>query len=81
MRERGAARVGLLGTIFTMEKGFYRDRLRERHGVEAIVPPPAERREVDGRPLDFFTWERTDRAAELRETANRLAGAAKGAGR
>ncbi len=41
----------------------------------------AERREVDGRPLDFFTWERTDRAAELRETANRLAGAAKGAGR
>jgi S-adenosylmethionine synthetase len=41
----------------------------------------AERRVVDGRPLDFFTWERTDRADELRETANRLAGAAKGAGR
>jgi hypothetical protein len=36
---------------------------------------------VDGRELDFFTWERTDRAAELRETATRLAGAAKGAGR
>ncbi len=40
----------------------------------------AERRPVDGRELAFFTWERTDRAAELRETANRLAGAAKGAG-
>ena len=41
----------------------------------------AERRVVDGRPLDFFTWERTDRADARRETANRLAGAAKGAGR
>jgi S-adenosylmethionine synthetase len=40
-----------------------------------------ERRTVDGRELEFFTWERTDRAAELRETANRLAGAGKGAGR
>ncbi len=40
-----------------------------------------ERRTVDGRELEFFTWERTDRAAELRETATRLAGAATGAGR
>ncbi len=40
-----------------------------------------ERRTVDGREIDFFTWERTDRAAELLETATRLAGAAKGAGR
>jgi len=40
-----------------------------------------ERRTVDGREIDFFTWERTDRAAELLETATRLAGAAMGAGR
>jgi S-adenosylmethionine synthetase len=40
-----------------------------------------ERRTVEGRALEFFTWERTDRAAELRETATRLAGAATGAGR
>jgi S-adenosylmethionine synthetase len=40
-----------------------------------------ERRTVDGREIDFFTWERTDRAAELLETATRLAGAATGAGR
>ena len=45
--KRGAGKVGLLGTIFTMEKGFYKDRLRERHGIEAIVPPPGERREVN----------------------------------
>ena len=40
-----------------------------------------ERRTVGGRACDFFTWERTDRAAELRETAHRLSGAAHGAGR
>jgi S-adenosylmethionine synthetase len=33
------------------------------------------------RKAEFFTWERTDRAAELRETAQRLAGAAAGARR
>jgi S-adenosylmethionine synthetase len=40
-----------------------------------------ERRVVEGRTLDLFTWERTDRAAELRETAHRLAGAKSAAGR
>jgi S-adenosylmethionine synthetase len=46
-----------------------------------------ERRLVEGpdegteREVDFFTWERTDRVAELHETANRLAGAAQGARR
>ena len=46
-----------------------------------------ERRKVEGRKegemreVEFFTWERTDRAAELTETANRLAGAAKSARR
>ncbi len=46
-----------------------------------------ERRKVEGRvegeqrEVEFFTWERTDRSAELRETANRLAGSKAGAGR
>lgn len=33
----GMARVGLLGTKFTMEKPFYRERL-ERAGLEVLVP-------------------------------------------
>ncbi|HEY2804978.1 MAG TPA: methionine adenosyltransferase [Gemmatimonadales bacterium] len=33
------------------------------------------------RDIELFTWERTDRAAELNETAHRLAGAAQGARR
>ncbi len=31
---------------------------------------------LDGQEVELFTWERTDRAAELAETAKRLAGAA-----
>lgn len=35
--------VGLLGTRFTMEQDFYKDRLRERHGIEALIPNDAQR--------------------------------------
>ncbi|MDF2709032.1 MAG: putative protein YgeA [Nonomuraea muscovyensis] len=38
----GMTRVGLLGTRFTMEMDFYRDRMR-RHGVEVVVPDEPER--------------------------------------
>ncbi len=36
----GIERVGLLGTRFTMEDGFWRDRLQRRFGIETIVPEP-----------------------------------------
>jgi aspartate racemase len=42
----GIGRVGLLGTRFTMEEDFYRGRLRS-HGLEVLVPPAADRLEVD----------------------------------
>jgi aspartate racemase len=45
VRRTGIARVGLLGTAFTMEQPFYRDRLAV-HGIEAIVPGSADRAEV-----------------------------------
>ncbi|QJB58317.1 aspartate/glutamate racemase family protein [Pseudodesulfovibrio sp. zrk46] len=45
-KEQGATKVGLLGTIFTMEKPFYRDRLAE-NGIESIVPSRADRELVD----------------------------------
>ena len=40
-------RVGLLGTRFTMEEAFYKERLTERHGLEVLVPGPTERSEVN----------------------------------
>lgn len=39
-------KVGLLGTRFTMEQAFYRDRLSERFGVEVLVPDAAQRDRV-----------------------------------
>lgn len=45
VRAAGIARVGLLGTRFTMEQDFYVDRLAS-HGLEVLVPPPADRDEI-----------------------------------
>lgn len=41
----GVTRVGLLGTAFTMEQDFYRDRLAG-HGLDVLVPPEQDRAEV-----------------------------------
>jgi aspartate racemase len=38
IRELGLHRIGLLGTRFVMEDSFYRERLRERFGLEVLVP-------------------------------------------
>lgn len=35
--------VGLLGTRFTMEQAFYRDRLAQQHGLNVLVPDEADR--------------------------------------
>ena len=43
--EAGFRRVGLLGTAFTMEKAFYRDRLAAA-GLDVLIPEDADRREV-----------------------------------
>ncbi len=41
----GVTRVGLLGTAFTMEQDFYRDRLAA-HGLDVLVPDEDDRAEV-----------------------------------
>jgi aspartate racemase len=38
IRAAGHHRVGLLGTRFTMEEDFYRERLRSAHGLDVRVP-------------------------------------------
>lgn len=43
VRAAGLTRIGLLGTRFTMEERFYRDHLRDRHGLEVLVPGRADR--------------------------------------
>jgi len=43
LKRIGCKRVALLGTRFTMEQDFYRERLRAKHGIEALVPDADER--------------------------------------
>jgi aspartate racemase len=46
IKRRGMSKVGLLGTRFTMEQPFYRDRLSNRHGIEVLVPEADDRQIV-----------------------------------
>ena len=39
----GHRKVGLLGTRFTMEQDFYRQRLVEAHGLQVLIPDDADR--------------------------------------
>ncbi len=41
----GIERVGLLGTAFTMEQAFYKERLSQKYGLEVLVP------EIDQREI------------------------------
>jgi aspartate racemase len=47
VRRARLSTVGLLGTAFTMEQDFYRDRLA-RHGLTVLVPPAEDRALVHG---------------------------------
>ena len=43
----GVRRAALLGTRYVMEQDFYRERLSRRHGLEVVVPSPADQGEVN----------------------------------
>jgi len=43
IREREIKTVGLLGTRFTMEEDFYKERINRKHGIEVIIPESKER--------------------------------------
>ncbi|WP_166838895.1 aspartate/glutamate racemase family protein [Rheinheimera pleomorphica] len=42
LQQAGCRRAGLLGTKFTMQQPFYRQRLSEQHGIEIVLPNEAE---------------------------------------
>lgn len=43
IKEKGLKVVGLLGTRFTMEQDFYKNRLKNRHGIEVLIPEQEDR--------------------------------------
>ena len=46
IRRQGLRRVGLLGTAFTMEQAFYRERLAQRFDLEVLIPDAPQRQAV-----------------------------------
>jgi aspartate racemase len=43
IKQAGISTIGLLGTRFTMEQLFYRDRLSKRHGLHVLIPEQEDR--------------------------------------
>ena len=46
IRAQGLDTVLLLGTAFTMEQPFFRERMQRDHGVRCLVPEPEQRAEL-----------------------------------
>jgi aspartate racemase len=42
----GVSKVGLLGTAFTMEQDFYKQRLIDNFGIEVVIPNTLQRQDV-----------------------------------
>lgn len=47
LQAAGVQKVALLGTRFTMQQAFYRERLAERFGLEVLLPSSEEMAEID----------------------------------
>jgi aspartate racemase len=46
VKAQGIDTIGLLGTKFTMEQDFYAGRLKDKHGLNVIIPSEADRERV-----------------------------------
>ncbi|KYK19938.1 aspartate racemase [Thermoplasmatales archaeon SG8-52-4] len=55
--KKGLKKVGLLGTKYTMEENFYKNRLKEKFNIETIIPEAKERKIVHNVIIDELTYE------------------------
>ncbi len=46
VKQKGMHKVGLIGTKFVMEGDFYRKRMKEKHGIDVIIPEEENREKV-----------------------------------
>lgn len=46
IEKQGLKKVGLLGARYTMEEGFYREQLKEKFGLEVVIPSDGARQYV-----------------------------------
>jgi aspartate racemase len=77
LRRDGVRKVGLLGTRFTMDQPFYRERLAKRFGLEVVVPEAEDRQTVDDTIFsELVRGHFTDESRErFRSIVARVAGA------
>lgn len=47
IKEAGLKKVGLLGTKATMESSFFKDRFKNKHNIELIIPNEEEQKIID----------------------------------
>ena len=47
IRDKGIEKVGLLGTKYTMEEDFYKERFRTKHDIETVIPDKRGRKFVN----------------------------------
>jgi len=63
IKEENFQKIGLLGTKPTMEMPFYKNRLKEKHGIDVIVPSDTEREFIQKTFLgEFFKGKFTPEA-------------------
>ncbi len=76
IRRLGLSTVGLLGTRYTMEEDFYKARLREKHGIETVIPGEEDRSTVHTIIYDELCRDviRESSAEAVREVIARLVG-------
>ena len=67
--QAGLTRVGLLGTRFTMEQAFYRDRLQD-HGLSVLTPSATDREIVHRVIFEELCYGKT--TTEAREDYRRI---------
>ena len=73
VRGAGLSTVGLLATAYTMEQDFYVGRLRERHGLDVLIPDAGDRRLVHDVIYERAVRRRGERRARATSTGGSCA--------
>ena len=64
IKAEGLARVGLLGTRFTLEQEFYKGRLKDEHGIEVLIPGEEDREAIHAIIYDELCHGIVDRSSK-----------------
>jgi aspartate racemase len=71
IKKAGLKKVGIIGTLYTMQDGFIGDWLKEHYGVESIVPSSAEKQHelhrIIQQELQLGVFKRASRTFVLRQ--------------